>query len=284
MNKLYKTGEPDEIAIIISIIDPAGMNIKNRLLECGLFERHGDFSFEGQTVYRHKNKNAKIYTIGRDTIYAENIDREINAEIFIFAARHEAASGHPTLSTHAPGNFETAGAGGIAANLCAAPAFLLKKTLIELKRRELPGYNVTMEATHHGPFLEKPALFIEIGSAAAEWNDISAGMTIAGAINDLIIFSAGAAEKETWINTAAIGGTHYCAAFNKYTLDSNYAIGHVCPKYRCGSLNENMIRQISEKTMPEAKIFLIDHKGLNSLMRENIIKIIKKLGFEYVRV
>ena len=31
------------------------------------------------------------------------------------------------------------------------------------------GFGVSLEATHHGPYLRAPSLFIEIGSTEAEW-------------------------------------------------------------------------------------------------------------------
>src|SRR2546428_10273485 len=42
-------------------------------------------------------------------------------------------------------------------------------------RREAEGlsYAVTFEATHHGPVLDAPSFFIEVGSTEKEWRDSS---------------------------------------------------------------------------------------------------------------
>jgi D-aminoacyl-tRNA deacylase len=271
-----------KFAIITSVVDPAGVNIKEKLIASGEFEPRGG-SFDGVPVFFHKGGEAALYTIARDTVFAENIDREICAEVFIFATRHEAAAAVPTLSAHAPGNFGAADFGGLGGRLCPAPAFLLKNALMGLKALKPAGYTVTMEATHHGPYLEKPAMFIEIGSAGNEWKDAAAGETIASVILDLIKTPAGEKAFENRLPAAAVGGPHYCSAFNKIMFESNYAIGHVCPKYHCDKLDEALIAQMAEKASPPAVMFFIDWKGVNSAARTKIIEIIEKLGYKYER-
>ena len=58
--------------------------------------------------------------------------------------------------------------------------------LRELKRRP-PGcsFEVTYEVTHHGPYLETPTLFIEIGSSEATWGDRDAARAIARALTEV---------------------------------------------------------------------------------------------------
>lgn len=271
-----------KFAIITSVVDPAGVNIKEKLIASCEFEMRGG-SFDGRPVFFHKSGAAGLYTISGDTVFAENIECEIGAEVFIFATRHEAAAAVPTLSAHAPGNFGAADFGGVGGRLCPAPAFLLKNALIGLNARKPAGYTVTMEATHHGPYLEKPAMFIEIGSAGNEWKDAAAGETIASVILDLIKTPAGEKTFKNFVSAAAIGGPHYCTAFNKIMFESDYAIGHVCPKYHCDKLDEALISQMAEKASPPARMFFIDWKGVNSAARSKIIEIIEKLGFEHER-
>src|SRR5438046_10470461 len=47
------------------------------------------------------------------------------------------------------------------------------------------GYEVTFEATHHGPYLTSPTFFIEQGSTAREWVDREASRAIARVLLDL---------------------------------------------------------------------------------------------------
>ena len=269
-------------AIITSLADPAGVNIKEKLIASGEFDARGE-NFDGEPVFFHKSGAAGLYAIARDTVFAENIDRAVAADTFIFATRHEAAAAVPTLSAHAPGNFGAADFGGSDGRLCVAPSFLLKKALAGLEARKPAGFAVTMEATHHGPYLEKPAMFIEIGSAENQWRDDTAGCAIASVILDLIKAPSGGSAVENPVPAAAVGGPHYCAAFNKLMFDSVYAIGHVCPKYHCDRLDEALIAQMAERASPPARMFFIDWKGVNAQARSKIIEIIEKLGFKYER-
>lgn len=264
-------------AIIISALDTAGLNIKEKLLALNRF-KPAEGSFDGYEIF--SSGCARLYTIECDTVFAERIDEKIEADFFIFATRHEASAGIPTLSAHAPGNFGRADFGGDDKKLCPAPALLLKKALKALERHKPEGFTVTMEATHHGPYIEKPAMFVEIGSNEECWRSDAAGRALAEAIAGLICEpSAG----EEFVPAAAIGGPHYCTAFNRYMQGPDFAFGHVCPKYNAGELDEAMILQMADKTVPRAKLFFIDWKGIGSESRSGVIGIIEKLGFEYRR-
>lgn len=66
--------------------------------------------------------NAKLYLIEKESIYNENIDKEIEAEQFIFATKHQSSQGVHSLSCHSPGNWSIAEAGGENKKLCIASA------------------------------------------------------------------------------------------------------------------------------------------------------------------
>ena len=55
-----------------------------------------------------------------------------------------------------------------------------------------------------------------------------------------------------------IGGLHYANNFNKRILDSDIAIGHICPKYALENLDKEMILQGMSKTVPKADFVLLD--------------------------
>jgi len=266
----------NNIAIIVSENDLAGLNIKERLVSEFNFSKNGE-SFDGNAVSSFEN--ARLYTLRTDTVFAEELDERIEADLFIFATRHQASSEMSTLSVHTPGNFGAADFGGSDGKLSVSLPFLMKKAMLKLNAYNSISYNVTMEATHHGPYLKKPAMFIEIGSTEKEWRNADAGRIIARTISEL---TAGGSETD---NAAAvgIGGSHYCTGFNKYCFEGGFAVGHVCPKYHADKIDKAMLLQMAEKTSPRAEIFLIDWKGLNSLQRSSIILMIEELGFKYLR-
>jgi len=141
-------------------------------------------------------------------------------------------------------------------------------------------YNITLEATHHGPLLNTPSCFIELGSLEDEWRDEKAAKVIAETILSLEKFDK---KSYNWIPSIAIGGTHYCPNFNKIQLNSDYAISHVIPEYNF-PVTETMIREAEEKTKEQIKEVLIDWKGCGgSEQRQKILDILDKVGLKYVR-
>src|SRR3989344_1434709 len=134
--------------IIASKLDKAGINITTQLSQFGKFD---------------------FYLADKEVVYNENINLEkINQYDFvIFASRHQSEKKERTLSIHAPGNWRGADFGGQKEKICRTSAFFQKQIFEKLKANadlyRLNDYKVTMEATHHGPLIDKPCIFIEIG-------------------------------------------------------------------------------------------------------------------------
>ncbi len=261
-------------AVIVSKKDIAGMNIKQALLDLFEFKKANE-TFEGNPVYEFNN--VRLYTAEKESIFCENIDKEINADIFIFATKHQSKSGIKTFSCHSPGNWCAAEAGGTDREICMAPAALLKEAFIELNSSskefaEQNNYDIVMECTHHGPRLEKPVIFVEIGSTEKEWRDKEAANVIAKTIVNLT-------AKTIGIYAAAfgIGGQHTCSNFKKIQLETNIAVAHVCPKYALQDLDEEMLKQAINKTQPKSEIIILDWKGLGS-EKERIKKLIEEIA------
>ena len=137
------------------------------------------------------------------------------------------------------------------------------------------NFDVVNEATHHGPYLGKPSLFIEIGSTKQEWNNQDAGKIVAETIIEAI------KSKRKRVEVAVgIGGLHTCTNFNKIISNRDISIAHFCPKYALEFLNENMIHEAIKKTIEKVDFLLLDWKGLKS-EKDRIIRIIRDLGIDY---
>lgn len=227
-----------KFAIIISRIDKAGQNIKDSLIELGF-------------------DNSLIYEIEVESIFAENIDKKIDADIFIFATKHQSKNGVPCLSVHATGNWNLAEFGGENDKLCTGPANYLKRAMHILENNKIEGFDIIQEATHHGPYLEKPCMFIEIGSSEKEWVVKEAGAVIAKTIIELVN-----SDIKECKSAVGIGGLHHASNFKKIILDSDIAIGHVCPKYMLEHLTREKIIDAMDKTVPKSNIVIVDYKGL----------------------
>ncbi len=269
------------ISIISSSKDPAGINIRNNLIGLFGFEET-DEKFENNLVYEYskiKNKIIRLYLTNQDLIFAEHIDKKINADVFIFASKHKSRENRQSFSVHPIGNWGKADFGGQDSKLCFSSAILLKNLFIELnKNAENSSYEITLESTHHGPYVDKPAAFVEIGSTEKEWNDKENGEIIAKTIMNALTN-----EKDNYRIAVGIGGLHYCSNFNKIALSTDIAISHICPKYHLDKLDEALIKQSIEKTAEKVDFAILDWRGLG-IYKQEIITLLEKLNIKYERV
>jgi D-aminoacyl-tRNA deacylase len=214
------------------------------------------------------------------SIYLENIDKTLETDFIIFATTHRGKT-EKMLSVHAPGNWKKAELGGMQGKLCPTSARVLKIFFQELNKNIPPGWQATLECTHHGPYLETPCLFIEIGSNETNWQDKEAGLAIANTIKQAI---SRVNSSDTRYKTAiAIGGPHYCPNFNKIQLNSQYAISHIIPEYAL-PLEESMLDEAINKTQEKIDSVLIDWKGLGkSEQKQKILSLLNQKGLSVLR-
>ena len=255
--------------IVASKKDKAGINITTQLSQ---FRENPLLSSWG-------NKSSfDFYLVEGEIIYTENLNLEkINQyDFIIFASKHQSESREKTLSVHAPGNFNTADFGGVPEKLCPASALFNKFLVIKLEEQAKKtgiNYKVTLECTHHGPLIEKPCVFIEIGSTETEWNDRRAGFIIAKTIKDTIEEFKENQYKEIAIG---IGGPHYCPSFNKLQLTSNIAFAHIIPNYVM-PIKEKSIIEAVKKTIETVDFAVLDWKGLGkSEQRQGIVDMLSE--------
>jgi len=249
--------------IIASEQDLAGMNIIEQLPQFG---------------------NFNIFIVNDEIIYSKSLtpEKTKDYDFIIFASKHQSAENRKTLSVHAPGNWRRAEFGGEEGKVCLTSAFFLKSTLKELKKNAEAirlNYEVTLECTHHGPLIDKPCIFIEIGSTENEWRNRRAGFVVAKTISELI---ENFQEGEEGV-TIGIGGPHYCPNFNKIQLNGDFAISHIIPNYSL-PFTEGMLQEAIDKTTENVEMAILDWKGIkNSEERRRIIGILHENGIPHQR-
>lgn len=237
------------IAIVVSTKDIAGMNVFGRLLERGFKE--GRNSFQGMPVYG--KGEFLLAKVEQDIIHAQNLD-SLGASELIFASRHKSESGKPALTAHATGNFGKAEYGGSERELSFVNADTMRNIFLRMLESPPMGYAVSLEQTHHGPTgFVTPMCFVELGSSEAQWKDEKA----AGFLADCIL--QGAESKEKAEKACGFGGGHYSQLFTR--LEREFAFGHMCPKYSLPLMDENLAKQMAERT--PAHMAIIDKKGIN---------------------
>ncbi len=212
-----------------------------------------------------------------------------DAEIVIVASSHKSEAGVPMLNAHFTGNFgDDVSHGGSARTLSIAPALYQRAAVLEYAKLyaadgRLHAYKVGIEATHHGPTLDLPILFVEVGSTKKEWNDLVACEAAANVIMKLVSERPAASHQQPTIVTG-FGGNHYCPQFSKKLFSENIAFGHICPKYAADNLTEDIILQAINKTIPTPEKVLVEWKGLNKEQRDKIISVLEKNKISWMKI
>ncbi len=263
--------------LVSSQNDIAGLNIRDRLLENYEFKKSKK-EFEGNTVY--ERENIFLVTSKRDIVFADNLDEAFSDSSYVFLSRHRAESGIPSLTAHFTGNFGTNPFGGREHEISHYDPFLLKSYMISLRSSpiELNNFQMTLEATHHGPTsLERPVLFVELGSSEPQWDDRTAAEVIGRAVMDSITRQISYSSI-----LLGIGGTHYSDKFNKLIFDSEHAIGAIVPKYALEDLDEAMLAQVLSKSLRKITGAAIDPKGLGQFKRR-VLELLTKAGLPIIK-
>jgi len=217
-------------------------------------------------------------TLKKESVHAQNLpDFFTDPELVVFISRHSSESGTPTLSVHVPGNLGEAEFGGIPRKVSVSPANAMRdalKTLMKFKQEIRLEYDVSYECTHHGPSLDVPAMFVELGSSIKQWNDPRAAEAVAHAAIEAI--SKFGDSKATTV--LGIGGTHYNAKFTRMALESGLAFSHMIPKYAIPFVDSELLKQCVEKTLERVECAILDWKGIKGEHKQPLIRMLEEIG------
>jgi len=268
----------ENILFVCSERDPAGMSIASELI--------GYYGMNKVSPNIYIKDKITLIKIKGDIVYADRVDQklEIKPDVLIFLSRHSSAMKKKTLSVHVSGNpTSKAELGGKPFSLAPSHPIIMKSILSNLNylalEYDLREYSVTMEVTHHGPTdITTPSLFVEIGSTLSEWKDAKAAKVVAEAITISL-------EKPLrGLPAVGFGGPHYAPVFTRYVLNHEYAVGHIFSKYVISDeINDKVIKEAFEKTF-NAKIALVDWKGIKGSFRKQLINMISKLDKNILRI
>jgi D-aminoacyl-tRNA deacylase len=261
---------------IASTKDTAGTNIAKQLITNYNFKKLPE-TFHENPVYSKNlhNKETKLLFVNTEIIQTQFLGKLFNPQLFIFLSRHSSAKGIPTLSVHTPGNLADAKFGGKPKKVSISPASAMKKALQEMAKltneKEL-DYEVSYECTHHGPSLDTPTMFVELGSSPKQWKDIKAAAVVADAAVAAVSDCSGCSVA------LGIGGPHYNKKFTKMALIDNWAFGHIIPKYAVSEVDAKVINQCVERTLEPVDCVVLDWKGIKGEHKPKITNAIDELG------
>ena len=234
---------------------------------------------ELQNGIYHGN-NYDLIIISSPAISADWLEEKYDYDGFVFLSKHAAESGILALTCHSTGNFADAKFGGNDRQV-AIPHPALQKTYLQnlKKNRDMfAGFQITIEATHHGPTaLNKPTIFIEIGTTEKQWSDVQLCNNVASIIHHTMT-----QKPVTYPVAICFGGTHYPEKFTKELIEGRFSFGTVMPKHALYDLDEQMFEHIMSRNK-DATAALLDWNGLGP-NKYHILELLEKTNLEVIKL
>jgi len=259
--------------LICSLSDIASVNIRNCLFKLNDWEQIGN---DGKNEF-HKFEDDVVMSIPGLHIYAENIDEEAKAfgvvfDEVVFMSRHKAVSAIPTLTVHPIGNFNNADFGGRSKQLVRTAAASMTNALRDMSKMDTGEFKTSFEVTHHGPWLDSPTYFIEIGSDETMWCNIEAAEMLAHVISSN--------TKNDFPTAVGIGGGHYAPRFSEIANAYKVNFGHMIPNYALeGSDDNEVIRMVSDAAKASGTKLVYMHR--KSMKKPYATHLSEILGTEF---
>jgi D-aminoacyl-tRNA deacylase len=185
--------------IVASEQDPAAITMTNYILDSFSNDTsHLPFKLRqkrGRSFISNDTDKIMLFICKESALFQEDLDTLYpKSKAFIFLSKHVSESKIPTLTAHFTGNFADNLYGGNRRQIAIAYPYLLKQYIMSITpdAKTLPGYEVIIEASHHGPTsLKKPTIFIEIGSTERQWNDKDAAAFVCEHLLEILLKEGG---------------------------------------------------------------------------------------------
>ncbi|MBQ6547506.1 MAG: D-aminoacyl-tRNA deacylase [Candidatus Methanomethylophilaceae archaeon] len=258
--------------------DLPSLNMKKQLMGRLQWD---DMGTDGTNSYMSSG-NDVLMTIDRMHVHAENVDRTaegfgIKVDEMVVLSRHSSASGKPTLTVHPIGNYRANDMGGKAETLVRPTPHLMTSVLRNIPRfNKDPSYSISFEVTHHGPYVDVPTMYLEIGSDESHWGDeVAAGVLIDSLLS---------AEVSDYPVVIGIGGGHYAPRFTDLALSTKVDIGHMVPNYQINDASdEEVSRMISSAAeVTDTDLVYVHRNSMKGPEERRVNGIIDSLGLERV--
>ncbi len=263
--------------VVYSDDNVTSSNIGRAILAAGDFEE-----LEKISGYRHfRSDSFEVLGIDSGMLTCDYLDSIIKTNAIIFACSHRSSKGIASFTVHPEGNWSSeAKMGGKPNELSvAAPDYMLS-IMESLKRNNDTALPVIYEATHHGPLLKTPSMFVEVGGSKEALESEEYAALVAKSVMDALSDS----PPESGIKECVlgIGGMHYADKFTRLAFEKGYAFSHMMAKYYVSETG--MLGQAVERSSIRAEKAVIEWKSIKAADRENIIKELDGIGIGYERV
>ncbi|MDE1869882.1 MAG: hypothetical protein KGH71_02745 [Candidatus Micrarchaeota archaeon] len=264
------------IGIISSTLDVASSNMAERLLENSGFEPH---TVNGKEGFR----NGKLFLLRLNSpLISAEID-SFGFEVAYFLSKHKSANNVPALTTHSLGNWTAdAKIGGKPHELSVAAPVQMLGALRGISDIEV-HIEKTYEATHHGPLLKTPSLFVEIGGDDSMIQNRELARRLAESMYASLL-----QEEDFEKCVIGIGSNHYPEKFTKLALQKGYAFSHIIPKHAIlnedGSDNLVMLEQAIGRSKSPIDSAVVDWKSINAAIKNRVVEELNRIGLDHEKV
>ncbi len=270
------------ILILTSKEDVASMNIREELLDLGEWKPAG--IFDGNEVLAYGDM--AMVEINEIHLHCEDLDLQVKEELdiepdmIIVASRHRSQSKLRTLTVHPLGNFTSADFGGKPGTLAKTAPRKMTQAFLTLSRKASDlDFHISFEATHHGPYIDTPTFFIEIGSDETAWPEKPPARAIAETIMSIAIKPGQSLETEDDIIAIGIGGGHYMPRMSEVAMTHQISFGHMVPGYATDALDNDMLVQLM-KQVPDVEGVYFHRKALSKPRLRELKAMCEELGLK----
>lgn len=246
------------IAVVVSREDTASLTIRDALLDEVDWDERDAYSGAWQREWTREGfamvekDGLHLYYDGVDAA----LDDVFDVSLIVFVSRHSGDTG-PLLTAHHTGNFGVAEYGGEDASLAVPAPDATRHLLRHFDDNAPEGFDVGMEATHHGPSeLAVPSVFAEVGSGEGEWEREDAARAVANGVLSL------PDREEPRTTVVGVGGGHYAPRFTRVVLETDAAVGHIAADYALEDLDDALLRDAYETS--EGDALLLDGDAAES--------------------
>ncbi|TKY58529.1 D-aminoacyl-tRNA deacylase [Spatholobus suberectus] len=235
--------------LVATTSDPASINPANALLAMPGWQPGPHFQDDMKSFV---NEGVRVLLHGKSIVVEDDLDKrweEVIGEVVhevIFFSKHTAVSNKPALTVHPIGVPHLregdvppqGGRPGWAAlpNPRIGPWLRLLKNIAQAHNL-VPEFEITLEATHHGPLTNKPTMFLEIGSTEDYWKRQDAAQVMAQLVWEGLGLGGGtdvgnwSRENDNKKILLGIGGGHYVPRHMDVVLKDNVWVGHLLSGY-----------------------------------------------------
>ena len=265
--------------LVFNDLDPVSKNSFTYFLSIKKEHSFQDYGIKHHNIKEaYKNDSLVALKINSELTTANYLD-EFGFECIYFISKHLSSSGVFTFTTHSLGNPSKEKIEINPFELSKAAPQSMYSFIKEFynNNKKLP---ITYEATHHGPLLKTPSLFLEFGGST-ESLESTANAKI---LIDTVLKSIKMKHVPSKISLG-MGSGHYPSKFTSLAIKKDYAFSYILPYYVLNELNLEELTKLFDTAYFASKDkftnIIIEKKRLNKQIIDNVLYLIEQKGLHY---